>query len=248
MSATGYWVAPGDKIQLFDLQQKQPKSFPLSLEVIYEDDDLAIINKPAGIVVSGNQYRTIENALADNLAPSPLPDALKWPKPTHRLDQATSGLLLIAKTVLARVHLGQQFEEKTIHKQYRAICIGQLPTEGQMDYPIDQKAAFTRFNLVTHTPSIKNEYLSLVDLFPLTGRTHQLRIHLSELGFPILGDKMYGKTDLILKGKGLFLAAVALQFTHPRSGQPLQISIPEPPKFKALLTREQQMWEKKQLG
>lgn len=245
MSTTGYWVAPGDSIQLFDLDQKKPKPFLLSLEVIYEDDDLAVINKPAGIVVSGNQYRTIENALSSNLAPSPLPDALKWPKPTHRLDQATSGLLLIAKTMLARVHLGQQFEEKTIFKRYRAICMGQLPLNGQIDRPIAEKQAITRFQVVFYSPSIKNGHLSLLDLYPLTGRTHQLRIHLSEMGYPILGDKIYGQEGLILKSKGLFLSAVEISFSQPRTGKRLNISLPDPDKFKALLDREKRMWQKK---
>lgn len=245
---TAYWVQANDAIQLYDLEQQAPKSYDLTLEVVYEDEDLAVINKPAGIVVSGNQFRTITNTLSSNLQSSSLPDALAWPKPTHRLDQATSGLLLIAKTALARVHLGQQFEEKTIQKRYRAICIGELAPSGLITKPIEGKPALTRYELVGQSPSIKNQTLSLLDLYPETGRTHQLRIHLSQLGYPILGDALYGSEGLILKRKGLFLAAVALQFQHPRSGHSMAIDIPHPSKFDKLLQREQVMWEKWQAG
>lgn len=243
-STTAYWVQANDEIQLFDLEQQAPKSYDLTLEVVYEDEDLAVINKPAGIVVSGNQFRTISNTLSANLKPSPLPDALAWPKPTHRLDQATSGLLLIAKTALARVQLGQQFEDKTIQKKYCAICIGQVPQSGVITESIKEKTALTRYELVRQSPSIKNKTLSLLNLYPETGRTHQLRIHLSNLGCPILGDALYGKEGLILKRKGLFLAAIALQFRHPRTGQAMAIEIPHPSKFDKLLEREQGMWEK----
>lgn len=244
VSTTAYWVQSNDEIQLFDLAQQAPKRYDLALEVVYEDEDLAVINKPAGIVVSGNQFRTIANTLTSNLTPSSLPDALAWPKPTHRLDQATSGLLLIAKTALARVHLGRQFEDKSIQKRYRAICIGQVPESGRITESIGDKSAFTRYEWVSQSPSIKNKTLSLVSLYPETGRTHQLRIHLSNLGYPILGDSLYGSEGLILKRKGLFLAAVALQFQHPRTEQPMAIEIPHPNKFDKLLEREQAMWKK----
>lgn len=248
ISTTAYWVQANDEIQLYDLEQQAPKSYDLNLEVVFEDEDLAVINKPAGIVVSGNQFRTIANTLSSNLQSSSLPDALAWPKPTHRLDQATSGLLLIAKTASARVHLGQQFEDKTIHKRYRAICIGPVPQSGQITDPIEGKPALTRYELVGQSHSIKNQTLSLLDLYPETGRTHQLRIHLSQLGYPILGDALYGSEGLILKRKGLFLAAVALQFQHPRTGHTMVTEIPHPGKFDKLLEREQAMWEKWQAG
>ena len=92
--------------------------------------------------------------------------------------------------------------------------------------------------------SIKNDWLSLIDLFPLTGRTHQLRIHMSKLGFPILGDKLYGTEGLILKGKGLFLSAVELTFPHPKNNKTVNIKIDEPEKFEVFLNREERRWVK----
>ena len=248
VKSTAYWVQAGDEIQLFEQALRPPRSLAIDLEVLLEDEDLAVIHKPAGIVVSGNQYRTITNALPYNLRPSGLEDALAWPRPVHRLDQGTSGLLLIAKTALALVRLGQLLEGKSIRKYYRALCIGKLPPEGVIAFPIEGKASRSSYRNIRTVPSNKNEYLSLVELQPETGRTHQLRIHLSQLGYPILGDPLYGKEGHILKGKGLFLAAVALAFPHPRTGKHCQVSIPQPPRFDKRLTREAQMWEKKRQG
>lgn len=248
VKSTAYWVQAKDQIQLYEEALNPPRPLALALEVLWEDDDLAVIQKPAGIVVSGNQYRTVTNALSHNLQVSPLTDALAWPRPVHRLDQGTSGPLLIAKTTLAHVRLGQFFEEKLILKKYRAVCIGKLPVEGTIDKPIAGKPSCSLFQTIRTVRSIKNEYLSLVELVPETGRTHQLRIHMASLGCPILGDERYGKEGLILKGKGLFLAAIALAFTHPRSGQVCQIEVPQPTKFDKRLDRELQMWERKQQG
>jgi len=248
IQGTSYWVQEGDEIQLYELALTPPQSLPFTLEVLLEDEDLAVIHKPAGIVVSGNQYRTIANALSHNLQPSQLEDALAWPRPVHRLDQGTSGPLLIAKTTLAHVKLGQLFENKGIQKRYRAVCIGEVAAEGIIESPIEGKASRSLYRNVRTVPSIKNGYLSLVELIPETGRTHQLRIHLSELGHPILGDKLYGEDGLILKGKGLFLAAISLEFPHPRTGRTCQLSIAQPAKFAKRLNREAAMWAKKQKG
>lgn len=236
-AATGDWVLPGQQIELIAIDQAPTKIFPLQLDIIFEDEFLALIRKPAGYVVSGNQYQTIENALPFNLKKSDLPDALQSPKPVHRLDGPTSGLLLVAKTRTAHTHLAKQFEHKTIEKKYQAIVLGDLPEEGLLNEAIEGKAAETHFKLISKISSLKNGILSLVDLFPKTGRTHQLRIHLSNFGFPILGDKLYGIPGNILKGKGLFLCAYALKFQHPDSKEQLYFEIKAPNKFQAYLNR-----------
>ena len=244
IAPTGTWVLPGHKIDWLDLEYKIPKVYEMKLEVVFEDDYLAIINKPAGIVVSGNQFRTIENALSANLKASAQEDKLKWPKPVHRLDSPTSGLLIVAKTASSRIRLGQQFEEKLIEKTYQAIACGTINNEGEIKEPIDNKEAHTLFEKVVKVPSLKNEWLCLVNLFPKTGRTHQLRKHLASHGNPIVVDQLYGVQGSILKGKGLFLSAVGLKFTHPITGEPLDISIPAPAKFQSLLEREERRWNK----
>jgi RluA family pseudouridine synthase len=243
-TTTGWWVKPGQKIELLESNINPPKEYQLKLEVVYEDEYFAVINKPAGISVSGNQFRTIQNALIGNIKPSKEVDALRWAKPVHRLDNPTSGLLLIAKTANALVKLGQKFQHKEIHKKYCAIVIGKTPTKGIIDLDIEGLKSLTEYELVRVVSSLRNEFLSLVELFPKTGRTHQLRIHLSKLGYPILGDKLYGNEGEILQGKGLFLSAIELQFNHPITDEPLIIKIDTPYKFNALLDREAKRWKK----
>ena len=213
-SSTGHWVKSGQKIELLESTINPPKAYNLKLEIVYEDEHFAVINKPAGIPVSGNQYRTIQNALIGNIIPSNEKDALRWPKPVHRLDSPTSGLLLIAKTAFTLVKLGQHFQNKKIQKKYRAIVIGKLPKSGRIDFEIEGKLAQTNYELIRVVPSLRNKYLSLVELFPKTGRTHLLRIHLSKLGFQIMGETLYGNEGEVFRGNGLFLTAIGLTFQH----------------------------------
>lgn len=244
IAQTGTWIKPGQKIELTEQDATPPKTYNLSLEIVFEDEFIAVINKPAGIIVSGNQFKTIENALSYNIKPSKENDALKWAKPVHRLDYATSGLLLIAKTKKARIELGNQFENREMKKRYRAIVIGKISNKGTIDTSIDEQKAYTEFEPVKHVPSLTNECLSLIDLFPHTGRKHQLRKHLSEIGFPIMGDKLYQTKGQMIKGKGMFLCAVELMFTHPILKTDMVIKIDEPNKFKIFLERENQRWHK----
>ncbi len=235
---TGTWIQTGQTIKLIDKEERLPKKLELSLEVVYEDNYMAIINKPAGIVVSGNRYRTIENALSFNLQKSQLLDALKWPRPVHRLDNQTSGLLMVAKTYAAHISLSKQLEDKIIKKKYRAIVTGKTSEKGTINETIDGKKAITHYHCLKQVPSLQNKFLSLLELDLETGRTHQLRKHLSSIGHPIVGDKLYGIEGAILKHKGLFLAAIELEFLHPETQEIKQMQIPTPNKFKSLLDRE----------
>ena len=235
---TGTWIKGGEQILFVDPQVNPPKPYKLDLDVVYEDDSIAIINKPPGIEVSGNKFKTIENALSVNLQVSNELDALPWARPVHRLDYPTSGLLLVAKTKSAQISLGRQFEKKKIHKRYRAVVIGELPEKGEMRTPVNGLASSSDFSLVKIVDSLKSIKLSLVDLFPHTGRTHQLRVHLADLGFPILGDSLYGKEGMILKSKGMFLAAVEIRFIHPKTEKFFKLDIEQPAKFTTYLERE----------
>ncbi len=237
-------VRPGYRIEIAEQEEKKTKGFALDLKIIYEDEHLAVIEKPPGYPVSGNRFKTIENALPFNLKTSALPDALPRPKPAHRLDSPTGGLLLVAKTRTALIKLGRQFQAREVKKRYRAILIGRLEGKGIIEEPVSGRDAKTEYCAVSHTPSIKNKCLTLADLAPDTGRTHQLRRHMSQAGFPVLGDKIYGQDGLILKSKGLFLWSVELSFLHPFDKTRLTFSIEEPDKFKNLLQREKLRWEK----
>ena len=243
-STTGYRVQPGDELTLFRQELTPPKGFRLQLDIHYEDEHLAVVVKPAGIPTSGNQFKTIQNALIFNLNKTTAPDALNWPKPVHRLDASTSGLLLVAKTKLAQVNLGQQFENKTVKKRYHAVVIGQPPESGEWNSPIENKPSRTSFRTLQTVPSLRNTWLSLLELTPHTGRTHQLRIHLSRAGFPIMGDKLYGEEGEVFKGKGLFLCSTGLSFTHPANHQELSLELELPQKFQSLLQREKRRWNR----
>jgi RluA family pseudouridine synthase len=243
-ATTARLIETGMVIELLESPKKSAEAYRMKLEVIYEDQHLAVIFKPAGIEVSGNKFKTVNNALLHNIELSGEKDALKIPRPVHRLDFPTSGLLLVAKTGRALADLGRQFEEKLVQKRYRAVVMGEIPESGILDNPVNGKKAESEFKLVSRVKSIKSETLSLVDLWPRTGRTHQLRIHLSQAGFPILGDSLYGPEGKILKGKGLFLCAVELNFIHPITKEPISISTKDPDKFAHFMQGEQRRWEK----
>lgn len=240
----GRWLQEGDVVTFVDLELTPPKSYHLKLDIIFEDEDLAVIFKPAGISVSGNQFKTIQNALLFNITPSTNKDALNWPLPVHRLDNQTSGLLIVAKTKTARIKLGQAFENKVdISKTYQAVVIGEMDEVGEVASDVDGKQSLSTFKRLTVVKSLKNEFLSLVELSPKTGRTHQLRIHCASIGFPILGDKLYGEEGMILKNKGLFLCATGISFTHPVTTEKLSFSIDTPYKFLKRLASENNRYQ-----
>ncbi|MBN2596690.1 RluA family pseudouridine synthase [Labilibaculum sp.] len=244
VAKTGFWVESGQRIDLCDLELPPAKVFELELEVIYEDEHIAVINKPAGVSVSGNLYRSIQNALPFNLKLSSCMDALPVFRPVHRLDKPTCGLLLIAKTSQAIGGLGAQFENRTISKQYTAVVIGSLPDKGKVDMPVDGKDSISSFQVIKRNKSIRNQSLNMVHLFPKTGRTHQLRIHMAGMGTPILGDKLYGSEGDILRRKGLFLCATGLHFHHPFTNEIMNISIDPPYKFGRFMEMEEKRWKR----
>ena len=244
IAVPGKWIEEGQVIELFDLVFPPSKEYYLDLEVLFEDAYMAVVNKPAGIVVSGNQFKTIENALPHNLESSNEVDVLAWPRPVHRLDSPTSGVLLVAKTRKAQINLGQQFEQKRIQKGYRAILIGEVEASGMITESIEGLESKSAFELISKVPSLQNGFLSLVNLYPLTGRTHQLRIHTASIGHPIMGDKLYGNQGQHIKGKGLFLSAVSIEFKHPITKEDMSFIIDEPAKFKSLLNREESRFHK----
>lgn len=125
--------------------------------------------------------------------------------------------------------------------------MGETPKSGILDFPIEGQEALSHFRLIQSVPSLQNGTLSLLELSPKTGRTHQLRIHTAMAGFPILGDTLYAGENT-LKGKGLFLCAVSLQFSHPVLKKPMQLSVSEPGKFNRRIAVELRMWKKYHAG
>ena len=205
----------------------------MQLDVLFEDDHLAVIHKPAGILVSGNRFKTIANALAQNIKRSSLTDAT-IPQPVHRLDYATTGILLVGKTSSSIRALNKMFENKEVQKTYYAVSIGEMNDRGEITSEIDGKRSQSNYTLKASVPSKKFGKLNLVQLNPQTGRRHQLRIHLSSIGNPILGDKQYGIENLILNGKGLYLHAYSLEFIHPFTTKKIYLKDELPQRFKKL--------------
>ena len=234
LASTSKYISGNEKIELFQTEDTASfKRLELDIEVLFEDDYLAIIFKPSGILVSGNKFVTIANGLSKNLKKSTQYDAVK-PQPIHRLDYPTSGVLLIGKTRSSINTLGEIFKNKEIKKTYFAITIGKMDVKGILNFSIDTKKATTEYEVLKSQPSKRFEYLNLVKLAPKTGRKHQLRKHLHAISNPILGDKEYYLKNSILNGKGMYLHAYSLNFTHPKKKKKIVIHKDLPKKFKKI--------------
>ncbi|WP_148232067.1 RluA family pseudouridine synthase [Maribacter sp. HTCC2170] len=234
IGTTATFIHGGETIKLsFPKKTSSKKTLLFPLKMLYEDEHLAAIHKPSGILVSGNSFKTITHALSQNLEPSNLPDST-LPQPVHRLDYATTGILLIGKTSSVIRALNGMFERKEIKKTYYAITMGKMEIRGEVTLKIDNKNAQSKYVVEETVPSERFGQLNLVKLTPITGRRHQLRIHMSGIGNPILGDSDYGTKDLILKGKGLYLHAYSIEFNHPYTNEKLLIKSEFPKRFKKI--------------
>jgi len=239
-----YKVKPGEHIQVILPEKEAAKLLAeqIFLEVIYEDNDLAIINKQTGLVVHpapGNRKHTLVNALLGRF--KELSDINKdRPGIVHRLDKETSGLLVIAKNNASHLKLAKQFAEHSIQRKYIAIVSGRLEfDEDVIEAPI-ARDPLKRKNMTvsfaqnskyakTHYRTLKRgKDFSLLELRPFTGRTHQLRVHLAFLGHPILGDTKYGKNNVFSR---LALHAQEIGFIHPTTNKPVHFTSKIPPEF-----------------
>ena len=234
IATTALFIKGEELIELYKKENDTTfKQFEFDLEILFEDDYLAVIYKPSGILVSGNSFATIDNALLQNITKSTLFDAVR-PRPVHRLDYPTSGLLLIGKTSASIIALNQLFENKKIQKNYHAITIGEMEKNGKIELPIDSKTAYTSYEVIKTVSSERFSILNLVKLEPKTGRKHQLRKHLLAINNPILGDKEHFIDGLILNGKGLYLHASTLKFDHPFTKETINVTKDLPKKFKKI--------------
>jgi len=263
---TGYRIRTSDRIAL-----KKPidsPDFPLPeeipLEIIYEDSDIAVINKPAGLVChagAGIRSGTLVNALLYKMGSLKAGDPSR-PGIVHRLDKLTSGVMLIAKNNAAHRRLAQQFKSRQVRKEYIAMVHGSLsPSSGTIDSPLGRdpknrkkmsSRAHRKRDAITHYVT-EDDYCfaSLLRVNIETGRTHQIRVHLSEKGHPIVGDALYGAnrkrnlpTQLSSAAKVLqrpFLHSRRLEFTHPRSGKRLSFRAPLAPELQHFLSAVRSM-------
>ena len=228
-----------------------PEAIPLDIR--YEDDDMIIINKPAGMVVHpavGHSSGTLVNAILAHCPDLPGIGGEKRPGIVHRLDKDTSGLITIAKNEQALRHLQAQFKERSVGKKYIALVDGQVqPPTALIDAPIGRdprqrkKMAVIPFGGSARSRSAQTQYETvtsyddhtLLSCELLTGRTHQIRVHLAYIGFPIVGDKVYGRRKETIRLGRHFLHAAELRVKRPTDNQELTLTAELPPELDAIL-------------
>ncbi|MAW64804.1 MAG: RNA pseudouridine synthase [Flavobacteriales bacterium] len=235
--SSAYFIQEGDFVELWDSEIRAPKPYNFNIKILYEDDDLAVVFKPAGLTTSGNSFRTLENAIQGKLTKSKK-NPLNWPKPVHRLDSRTSGLVIVAKSIPARVELGKMLEQKKVKKTYCALLCGKLKEKIEVQFSLEGKIAQTKIFPIEFRQSLNNKYITKVFMQPVTGRTHQLRKHAALIKHPIIGDSEYGEKGNVLLHKGLFLCAIKVTFCHPITLVELTIETEPPKKFDAMMDRE----------
>lgn len=264
---TGYALESNDTISIFYPEKKELSTIspePMNLEILYEDEDIAVINKPSGMVVhpgKGNTSKTLANGILHHFNYLSNVNGLTRPGIVHRLDKDTSGLILIAKSNSAHNMLSEQFKNRQVKKEYCALTWGLWKEkEGQIDDSLQRdrkdptrfcisangKKSITRFQIYKEF-----QHCSLIRFFPKTGRTHQIRVHSAHLGHPIFGDEKYGgglsKTrgfineysiayqKLMLKFDRYGLHAKKLEFFHPRSQSLVNFESKLPEEFVKLI-------------
>ncbi len=227
------------------------KAEEIPLEIVYEDDDILVINKPKGMVVhpaAGNYEGTLVNALLgyckDSLSEI---NGVIRPGIVHRIDKDTSGLLLVAKTNRAHLSLAEQIKQHSAKREYLALVIGEVKEDGTVNAPIGRsekdrkKMAVTYKNskeAITHY-TVKERYngYTLLHCRLETGRTHQIRVHMSHIGKPILGDMVYGPKKQKFNLDGQMLHAFKIGFTHPVTKEPMTFETELPEYFLEILDK-----------
>jgi 23S rRNA pseudouridine1911/1915/1917 synthase len=221
----------------------------IPLDIIYEDDDLLIVNKPKGMVVHpapGNYTGTLVNALlyhcSDSLSGI---NGVMRPGIVHRIDKNTSGLLIVAKNDFAHNILAEQIKEHSFKREYQCVVYGKVKESGIVDSPIgrnkkDRKKMCVTYenskNAVTHYEVLEEfDNFTHIKCILETGRTHQIRVHMASIGHPVAGDDVYGPKKVITKLGGQCLHAKVIGFIHPRSGEYMEFTTDLPNYFKDFL-------------
>lgn len=243
-------LAAGEEV-LVTLPEIRPldvEAEPIPLEILFEDGDLLVVNKPKGMVVhpaAGNTSGTLVNALlyhcGDSLSGI---NGVARPGIVHRIDKDTSGLLIVAKNDFSHVHLAEQIKAHSFTREYSAVVYGNMKTDaGTVDQPIGRHPTERKKMAVLHgSPSARSAvtHYEVVKRFQgftqlrlrlETGRTHQIRVHMAYLGHPVAGDPVYGPKKVIASLQGQCLHAGLIGFVHPRTGEYLEFSVPPPAVF-----------------
>ncbi len=246
-SKTKHKVVAGDRVEVdIDPRSLEPQDLPaqkMALDIFYEDPDIVVINKPGGMTVHpavGGRSGTLVNALLGRFEELSDVNGPVRPGIVHRLDKDTSGLIVIAKTNVAHARLARQFEKHTVVKRYVARVQGIVQfDQGVVDAEIGRHQRYHDQRRIVEEGQGKESVSlyqvlkrfkksTLVALYPQTGRTHQLRVHMKHLGHPILGDEKYGRKENFPR---LALHAQSIYFNHPITKQFIEFSCPPPVEF-----------------
>lgn len=246
-----YSVKEGDSINVELPSPKKLEILPenIPIEIVYEDEDVAVVNKPQGMVVHpapGNYSKTLVNALLYHLKSLSSINGIIRPGIVHRIDKDTSGLLMIAKTNLAHIELSKQLKEHSTYRRYFTLVDNNIKQEtGTIKAPIgrhhinrkmmavsdkNSKEAITHFKVLE-----RFKKYTLLEVKLETGRTHQIRVHMSYIKHPIVGDPVYGSSKCEFNLNGQLLHAKSIGFVHPRSKEYMEFDSELPDHFKRVL-------------
>ncbi len=247
-----YKVNIGDRILVLVPEPESLEVTPedIPLDILYEDDDVIVVNKPQGMVVhpaAGNLSGTLVNALLFHSGNSlSAINGVIRPGIVHRIDKDTSGLLVVAKNNKAHLHLQEQLKEKKANRRYLALVLGNVKEEGTVNKPIarspsDRKKMAVVMGgreAVTHYRPLKHyRGYTLLECVLETGRTHQIRVHMASIGHPIAGDKLYGAKNDKTKSAGQLLLAKTLGFIHPTTNEYMEFSCEIPDWYENILSK-----------
>lgn len=250
-----YKVKKGDQISLELPEVQEPEAFPenIPLDILYEDEDVLLVNKPKGMVVhpsAGHLSGTLVNGVLYHCRGqlSGINGVLR-PGIVHRIDRDTTGVLVVCKNDRAHQSLAAQLKEHSITRKYRAIVLGSLKEDGTVNAPIGRhpvdrkKMAVNRKNgkeAVTHYHVLEElKGYTYIECQLETGRTHQIRVHMASIGHPLLGDSVYGPSRCPFSLEGQCLHAMVLGFLHPSTGVYMEFESPLPEYFEKLLQKLQ---------
>jgi len=251
----GYKVKPGDRVRVeYELPKPEPGLIPqcIPLKIVYMDGDVIVIDKPPHLVVHpgpGHPSGTLVNALLYHFPEVAAVGSELRPGIVHRLDQDTSGVMVVARSPRAWSFLHDQFKNRVVWKTYLALAWGRVTaTEGKLSWPLGRHPKEgSKISIRARSPKRAETFFqvqrtfkdtTLLEVKPVTGRTHQIRVHLAAAGHPVVGDPVYGRRREPREFPRIFLHAHTLSFLHPETEERLTFASPLPPDLEAVIARE----------
>jgi len=246
-----YRIRPGQQINLRVPEAKPPEISPepIPLDIVYEDQDLLILNKPRGLVVHpahGNQTGTLVQALLYHCRDLSGIGGVMRPGIVHRIDKDTTGLLAVAKNDKTHLSLSAQLKAHTMRRTYVCLLEGRLKQDGSVDAPIGRDSRDRKRMAVTAQGRSAHTDYRILEVYPRetlaecvlqTGRTHQIRVHMAHIGHPVVGDPVYGFKRQRFQTEGQLLHAFRLTLTHPATEEKMTFEAPIPADFQQILDR-----------